>query len=346
MRRLCVLAAVALAAAAWAAWSVTRPYRGFTGEAFIEIPRGTSSVRLAGLLSDAGVIRHPWQLLAVRAVRPRARLLAGEYLFQREASPWEIFDRLVRGDVFFQHLTVTEGQNVFDIANSLERLGVMSGAGFLEAARDSSLIRDLAPEARTLEGFLFPDTYRVGKHATPIGLCLQMTERFRRAWTDLGTGKPVYDTVTLASLVEKETAVPAERALVASVFANRLKAGMSLDCDPTAVYAALLEGRYRGLIFRSDLESRHRYNTYQHAGLPPGPIANPGMEALRAAASPAATRYFYFVANSDGSGAHVFSENLDAHQRAVSKYRRGTQKALKARAAGPVSRAKAAGAIR
>jgi UPF0755 protein len=169
-----------------------------------------------------------------------------------------------------------------------------------------------------------------------------MTGRFRQAWAEAGGSGAVHPAVTLASLIEKETARPEERPLVASVFRNRLVIGMPLDCDPTAIYAAMLDGRYQGEISRSDLESKSPYNTYQSAGLPPGPIASPGLSALKAALHPAETRYLYFVARPGGAGAHVFSEQLEAHQRAVGQYRRGTQKAVQARASGPVPRGKAA----
>jgi len=346
MRRFRVFAALALTALAGVAWSLAGAYQGFRTEAFVDIPRGTGSVGVAGLLAESGVIRYRWQFLAVRALRPRVKLLAGEYDFRRPASPWEIFDLLARGDVFCYQLSVPEGQNIFDIAASVDRLGVISGALFLEAARDASSIRDLAPQARTLEGFLFPDTYRITKRATASDLCLQMTDRFRRAWAELRTTEPPLAAATLASLIEKETGLAEERPMVASVFRNRLRLGMPLDCDPTAIYAALLDGRFRGEISRSDLESRNLYNTYQYAGLPPGPIANPGLEALKAAVNPADTKYLFFVARPDGSGAHVFSEKLEAHQRAVSKYRRENQKANKAGTSGPVSRGKAARAPR
>ena len=341
MRRARWLLAVAVLGAAGAALSLGVSYRGFGEERFVDIARGTGSAAVARLLSDAGVVRYRWQFLAVRALRPRARLQAGEYSFHAAGSPWEVFDRLVRGDVFFYPLTVPEGQNMFDIAATLDRLGLIGARQFLEAARDPSGVRDLAPQARTLEGYLFPDTYRITRHTTAAQLCAEMTGRFRRAWAEAGGSGAVHPAVTLASLIEKETARPEERPLVASVFRNRLVIGMPLDCDPTAIYAAMLDGRYQGEISRSDLESRSPYNTYQSAGLPPGPIASPGLSALKAALHPAETRYLYFVARPDGSGAHVFSEQLEAHQRAVGQYRRGTQKAVQARASGPAPRREA-----
>jgi UPF0755 protein len=338
MRLARLLVASGALVVAGAAASLWLPYRRGAASSFVDLPRGTPSRGVARLLSDAGVVRYQWQFLAVRLLRPRARIQAGEYYFIEPSSPWDVIGRLIKGDVFFYELTVPEGQNIFDIAASLDELGAVGGGQFLAAARDPSPIRDLAGDARTLEGYLFPDTYRITRHTTAAQLCVQMTDRFRRAWAEAGASGPVHGVVTLASLVEKETARPEERPLVASVFRNRLARGMPLDCDPTAIYAALLDGRYRGEIYRSDLESRSRYNTYQHAGLPPGPIANPGLESLKAALHPADTRFLYFVARPDGGGAHVFSEQLEAHQRAVSKYRRGNHKADQARASKPVSR--------
>jgi UPF0755 protein len=313
--------------------SLWLPYGRGGAETFVDIPRGTTTIKVAGLLSEAGVIRYEWQFVVARLMRPRARIQAGEYRFIEPASPWRVLGRLVKGDVFFYELTVPEGWNIFDIAASLDHLGVIGGDQFLAAARDPSLIRDLAPEAGTLEGYLFPDTYRVTRQTTAAQLCSQMTSRFRSEWAKTGASVPVHPVVTLASLIEKETARPEERPLVASVFCNRLKLGMPLDCDPTAIYASLLDGRYRGEIYRSDLEYRNRYNTYQFAGLPPGPIANPGSDTLKAALRPAESRFLYFVVRPDGTGTHVFSEQLEAHQRAVSKYRRGIRKNHQARTA-------------
>ncbi len=226
---------------------------------------------------------------------------------------------------------------MFDIAASLGSLGIMTPEQFLRAARDPSLIRDVAPGAPSLEGYLFPDTYRLSRHATPEDVCRQMTNRFRQVWASLQTQADVHETVTLASLIEKETALPEERPLIASVFLNRLRLGMPLQCDPTTIYAALLEDSYRGAIFRSDLERRQRYNTYQHLGLPPGPIANPGLESLKAALHPARSDYIYFVALPDGSGAHQFSRDLKSHQRAVERYRRGQNRNFRQSQAGRVA---------
>jgi UPF0755 protein len=299
-------------------------YRGFNQEVFVDLPRGTGARQMADLLQNAGVIRHSWAFLMARALRRGATLQAGEYRFTQPASVLEVFDRIQRGDIFYYELVVPEGKNMFDIAAAVERLDLFLADRFLEAARDPAPIRDLDPQAPTLEGYLFPNTYRLSRTATPGQLCLMMTGKFREVWRGLGAGANVHRTVTLASLVEKEGKLPGERPIIASVFARRLSIGMKLDCDPTTIYAALLAGNYRGAIHKSDLASGDPYNTYQHAGLPPGPIANPGAASLTAALHPADTDYLYFVARADGSGGHNFSASLAAQEANVAKYRRAT----------------------
>ncbi len=309
-------------------YSLFAPHQGFTEPVFVEIPKGATTRQIASLLAGSGVIRHPVQFLLVRALRPKATLKAGDYRFENPASSWDVFGRIVRGDIFYYVLSVPEGQNTFDIATSLEHLGIMPAAEFLKAVRDITPIRDLDPKAPSLEGYLFPDTYHVARHTPPAALCRQMTDRFRKAWREAGSNATnVHEVITMASLVEKEAKVASERPLIASVFANRLRIGMALQCDPTTIYAALLEQRYRGTIYRSDLESQQLYNTYQHTGLPPGPIANPGIASIRAALAPASSEYLYFVARADGSGAHQFSTALADHTHAVQEYRRGLRKA-------------------
>jgi peptidoglycan lytic transglycosylase G len=324
LKKLAVLLAVAALAAGWALLS---PYRGFEGDAYVDIPRGTGTAGIAQALADGGVIRYPWQFWVMRATRPSAKLQAGEYRFARAASVLEVFDRIARGDIFYFEFTVPEGSNIFDIARALEGQHVMTAEDFLTAATDASSIRDLAPKARTLEGYLFPSTYRLSHHTTPAQLCKRMTDEFRKEWSRVAAGQTaeVNRTVTLASLVEKETGVAEERPLVASVFTNRLEKGMRLECDPTTIYAALLDNRYRGAIHRSDLASANPYNTYQNAGLPPGPIANPGAQAIQAALHPAQSDYLYFVAKPSGDG-HHFSASMAEHEKAVEAYRHASHK--------------------
>ncbi|MCW5964309.1 MAG: endolytic transglycosylase MltG [Bryobacterales bacterium] len=301
---------------------LSAPFQGFGEEAvFVEVERGMSTAQIAEALAAKGVIASAWQLQVARLLPPRALLQAGEYRFAKPASALEVTDRLRRGDVYFVTLKVPEGLNLWEMAQLVESSDLQKATGFLKEARNPELIKDLAPSAESLEGYLFPSTYEFRRNTTAREICERLTREFRQQWQALGHPGDVHEVVTMASLVEKESSLTEERPLVASVFWNRQREGIKLDCDPTVIYAALLEGRYRGTIYLSDLQREHPYNTYQRRGLPPGPIANPGLEALRAAIHPAQSDYLFFVAKGDGSGAHRFSENLAAHSRAVQAYR-------------------------
>ena len=321
--RVSILAALAIGG--FAAYRLATPYQGFAGETFVDLPHGTSTSAMADLLVQAGVIRGRGDFLLARLVSQRRVLQAGEYRFNHPATPFEVVSRIARGDIFFYELVVPEGKNMFDIAAATEQLGLFQASQFLAAARDPHLIRDLDPQAPTLEGYLFPDTYKLRRHTTPEDLCRIMTGKFREAWRSLGRNEDVHRTITMASLVEKESKLPAERPKIAAVFENRLRIGMKLDCDPTTIYAAQLEGRYRGVIHRSDLDSGNPYNTYRHVGLPPGPIANPGLAAVRAVDAAERSDSLYFVARPDGSGSHEFSSTIAAHENAVERYRRANR---------------------
>jgi UPF0755 protein len=333
MRRLLRLAGLllllAIAAAIFGLYRLSQPYQGFSDATFVDLPRGLSTLDIAVRLADAGVVRTRWDFLAARLAAGRRALKAGEYRFTTPATPAEVLDRLARGDAFYYTLVVPEGKNLFDIAVSVEQIGVFQADRFRKAASDPSLIRDLDPQAPSLEGYLFPDTYKLTRHTKPEDLCRLMTARFREVWRGLAISGNPHDLVTLASLVEREGKLAEERPMIAGVFHNRLRLGMKLDCDPTTIYAAQLDGRYRGTIHRSDLDSLNPYNTYQHPGLPPGPIANPGLASLHAALHPAATEALYFVARPDGSGSHQFSKDIAAHQKAVGIYRRGVRKIVR-----------------
>jgi UPF0755 protein len=302
-------------------FQLNQSFKGFGDSVFLDIPMKTRTEEMAAMLTKAGVIQKPWLFTAARVLSPGAVLQAGEYKFDQAASPLQVFGRIARGDVFYQVMVVPEGFNMFDIAKQLEELGLIQPDEFLKAARNPSLVADLDPAAPSLEGFLFPDSYHLDKNSTAEKLCRTMTGRFRAEWKVLGNPPGVHEVVTLASLVEREARLAAERPTIAGVFENRLRIGMKLDCDPTTVYAALLEHRYRGTIYKSDLANDNPYNTYRHSGLPPGPIANPGVSSLKAALSPATTTALYFVARADGSGGHTFSDNLTAHLAATSALR-------------------------
>jgi UPF0755 protein len=302
------------------------PYRAPRDETFVQIDRGMSTKVIADRLAEQGLVRSPWAFLAARAWQRHARLQAGEYRFGAEQTPFEIFDKIHRGQVYFEEVTIPEGSNMFDIAAILEKLTAIRAVDFLKAASDPATVRDLDPSAPTLEGYLFPSTYQVTHSTTAALMCRMMTNEFRKQWRALEPEalpkEEVHRVVTLASLVEKETGLGAERPVVASVFSNRLRLNMPLQCDPTTVYAAELENRYRGVIHKSDLASTNPYNTYAHAGLPPGPIANAGAQSLKAALHPADDNYLYFVARADGSGGHHFTSTLAEHEKAVADFRR------------------------
>jgi UPF0755 protein len=303
-----------------------QPIPSYEGEKFVEIPKGASTMRIGEILEAEGLLRSPLQTWLWRAVHPGKKFQAGEYVFRKEQTLDAVLSKLARGDVYFGQLTIPEGSSIYDIARILEEQKLLSGAEFLKAAQDPTLIRDLDERAPTLEGYLFPSTYRLPRKITGQSLCVRLTKQFREVWKSLHTDASPREVVTLASLVEKESAAPEERPRIAGLFTNRLKKGMKLECDPTVIYAALVENRYRGTIYKSDLMNPNPYNTYQNVGLPPGPIANPGLESLKAALKPAQTEDIFFVAQPGATGHHVFSKNLTDHNRAVEAYRRGQKR--------------------
>jgi UPF0755 protein len=302
------------------------PYKGFPDETFVEIEHGMSSKQIAALLQKQGVVKSRWAFLLLRVFNQGAPLQAGEYRFAAPQTPWQVFTEIRRGETFYEEITIPEGSNIFDIASILDGGDVMHGNDFLKAASDPALIKSLDPLAPNLEGYLFPSTYRVTHRTTAKLLCEIMTSEFRKQWEALGGNKQridIHRIVIIASLVEKESAIPSERPEIAAVFYNRLAGNMPLQCDPTTVYAALLEKHYTGVIHKSDLASTNPYNTYAHAGLPPGAIANPSAASLKAALHPAEVQYLYFVANPDGSGSHRFASTLEEHDKNVQAYRQG-----------------------
>jgi UPF0755 protein len=286
-------------------------YAGFSQPVYVDIPRGTSSLRIGELLTDAGALQHPLLFPLARLTKPGAKPQAGEYRFDTPATPAEVFARIARGDVHLIELRVPEGSDVFDIAERFEQAGLGSAAAFLKIARRQ-------------EGYLFPSTYSFRRGTTPGAVCRAMRAQFDKVWLELNAPPSQRAaTVTLASLVETEAVLKEERARIAGVYLNRLARNMRLECDPTVEYAAKLDGRWKGVIYKSDLESPNRYNTYRHEGLPPGPVANPGIESLKAALHPEQTEALYFVAKPDQSGGHVFNHDYAGHQKAVAAYRQG-----------------------
>lgn len=316
-----------LGAAGTAAYVWYVPF-GPSQPTFVQIVPGSSSAKIGRELEEAGIIRTRFAFDAMRWLRP-GKLIAGTYRFTAPARVETVYDRIHRGDVYTIAVTIPEGSNIFDIASRLEQAGFGPAADFLTVAKnDTNLIGDLDPKATSLEGYLFPDTYRLEPKLKPEQIAATMVKRFRAEANRLGLHKNVHDVVTTASLVERETAVDGERPLVASVFENRLAKNMPLMTDPAVIYGLQLEGLWRGTIYESDLKRDTPYNTYIHTGLPPGPVANPGAKSLRAAMQPAHTDYLYFVAaGADPQGKSLFAATLKEHKRNVTGYRSAVKKA-------------------
>lgn len=323
MRFFRFLLVVVLLCAAVVGYFVYLPF-GPAQETFVDIPAGTGTAAMAAQLEKAGIIRSRYAFEVMKEVHGGA-LKAGEYRFDHPATLTEVYKRMRKGDVYTRTFVVPEGFNIFDIAQAAETAGLASKADFLAAeTQHVELIAAWNPGAKSLEGFLFPDTYRFSRHATPASMVAAMVRRFGQQATRLGLqGQAVGRVVTLASLVEKEVHLDAERPVVAGVFANRMAAGMPLQTDPAVIYASLLRGTWTGVIHQSELHSDSPYNTYVHTGLPPGPICNPGVAALKAAMQPASTDYLYFVA--DAKGATRFAKTIAEHDAQVSQYRAATR---------------------
>lgn len=308
----------------------------------VTIAPGSSVGKIARTLERNGIVRS-WAAFDAWTRWQGKTLKAGVYRFDHPVPLIEVFQRLASGDVYTVALTIPEGYNIFDIAAAAGRAGVASRDVFLAAEQnDTELIRDLDPQARTLEGYLFPDTYRVTPNTPPEQVLAKMVQHFRDEARTLGltneaaaAGKAassasvtaralpvsVHAVVTLASLVERETPVAADRAMIAGVFENRLAKQMPLDTDPSVIYAALLEKRYRGAIYASDLKAASPYNTYTHVGLPPGPICSPGIPSLEAAMHPAQTSFLYFVTDPEHPGHSRFAATIEEHLKNVAAYR-------------------------
>lgn len=333
MRRLGLLALLGIAAlgagAGWLNSQISRPYRGHRPDrVFVDIPHGTSRWGIAGMLRKDDVIRNRLAFALFSDWHFRHPLQAGEYLFDRQVDSREVFWKISHGQIFVHIVTVPEGWTIYDIARQLNQQQVCRKEDFLAATRGVALISDIAPHARTLEGFLFPSTYQFTRRTTCDQVVATMVRRFRAVWATLQVSRfpqlpgnmTPEDAVTMASLVERETPNPDERPLVAGVFYNRLQRHYPLQCDPTVQYALLLKGRSIGDVKPGDLHVDSPYNTYEHIGLPPGPIANPGEASLKAALAPQTTEFLYFVANN--SVGHFFSKTLEEHNRNVARLRR------------------------
>lgn len=302
------------------------PYQGFEGAAKqVEVRRGLRTATIIQNLQREGVLRDEWvPLVYMKLLRSRDSLKAGVYEFKGPQSAVDVIDKLVRGEVIHASITIREGLDRFAIAKLFAAEGFGTEEAWNELTSDAEPIRDIAPSAESLEGYLFPDTYKFDPGTSPQSIVNAMISNFRKTWGSeialITTGLDAHQTVVLASIVETEARIPQERPIVASVYLNRVRKRMLLGADPTVIYAMKLEQRWDGNIRKADLQRDSPYNTYRRPGLPPGPIANPGLASLRAAAAPATTPYLYFVSRNDGS--HVFATSLAEHNRNVEKYQR------------------------
>jgi UPF0755 protein len=332
MRKLALFALLVIVAAAGAGFYIRQqlqlPYPVETSNTIVEIPRGMRARDLVGLLQSRNVVRDQYvTLFYLLYSGERNRLQAGEYQFDHPMTVREVIRKIASGNVLLHKFTVPEGLTLDDTAAKWQEQGFGTAKDFADAAyQPVGKIKDLDPNADSLEGYLFPETYSFPAHTSARQAVDAMVSRFKNVIERLEKEVPrqdwpleMRDTVILASLIESEAAHEDERQLVASVYLNRLNRKVLLQCDPTVIYALAQADQYTGKLTLADLKFPSPFNTYVHPGLPPGPIMNPGYPSLRAAIQPAATNYLFFVRTIDGR--HTFSENLAAHNRAVAAYR-------------------------
>ena len=341
MRSLMTVAVFAVLLAIGAGWffwrAVGTPYKGYSEpKKRVEIRRGLRTSAILQQLQKEGVLRDEWiPLVYMKLVRGGDSLKAGVYQFDKPLSAVEVIDKLARGEVILASITIREGLDRFAIGKLFSAEGFGTEEEWRKITGEADLIRDIAPEADSLEGYLFPDTYKFDP-GTPVATIVKaMVANFRKHWGNeialITSGLNPHETVTLASIVETEARLPQERPIVASVYVNRVRKRMLLGADPTVIYAMKLAGKWNGNIRKADLQLASPYNTYKTPGLPPGPIANPGLASLRAAAAPATTPYLYFVARNDGS--HVFATNVQEHNANVERWQRQFFRDKRAKAA-------------
>ncbi len=327
-----VLLAFAAGCGIWLWHELRIPYKGYSGRLVLVVQRHAQADQVADELLRHGVIseRLPFLLLYTLGRRRHQTLKFGEYLFDRPLNATQIYEKLARGEVYLHTVVIPEGSDRYDMARIFQRDIGLDPRAFLAATRQTAEIRGLDPRAPTLEGYLFPDTYRLPRGISAGEVVETMLRRFRGVYaSDIRTAlssdtHSLHEVITLASLVEKETPNPSERPLIAGVFFRRLQRGMLLQCDPTVIYAVeRTEGgsdAFNGPITGQDLVLPSPYNTYLHRGLPPGPICSPGLASILAALHPAPGKALYFVSNNHGG--HVFADTLAQQNRNVARYRR------------------------
>lgn len=331
-----VVTAIVLAASLGSLWLLrpaADPSHPISSVKIIEITQGMTLRQLAVQLERERLIRSRVAFVLLGKWMGADRCLkVGEYAVHAGMTPHDMLAKFMNGHVVLHPVTVPEGYTIVELAQVFAQHGVTEAEQLIRLAHDQEFIHTLGIEAPSLEGYLFPDTYKFPRHTEPQVVLKEMVARFRRAFTPeleqraRAIHMTVHEVLTLASLIEKETGLAQERALVSSVFHNRLKRGIPLQSDPTVIYGL---PSFDGNLKKKDLASSSPYNTYRVRGLPPGPIANPGLDAIRAALYPAPTPYLYFVSRNDGT--HHFSETLAEHNQAVHHYQRGPVDATRQR---------------
>ncbi len=328
LRLVLLLGLLAVAGAYWLFRRLEHPPAPATPqEVTMFVPFGSSTREIFRRLAAEGVVAPAWLAEAYyRLARSAEPLQAGEYRFTRPMAFSEVLDHMARGDVVKHAVVVPEGLTAEETFEQFWSRGISRPEAFRKAFRDPQLVASLAPGAPDLEGFLFPDTYVVTRSTSARQIVESMVANFRKHFTQelrarsAAQDRTLREAVTLASIVQKETSLPREAAVIAGVYQNRLRRGMRLQADPTVAYALKRDGKWTGTVYRSDYGYESPYNTYLYGGLPPGPISNPGLASLRAAAAPARTEYLYFVA--DNSGGHRFSRTFEEHLEAIAAARR------------------------
>ncbi len=295
-----------------------------TSTTIFEVPPQSTFKGIARDLESQGLIRSHWSILAFAKIRGQdTAIMAGEYELSPSMRPNEILEKMASGKMFLRKITLKEGESMWEIGPDLERQGILKRIEFERMLSDTSLLKELGIAGLTLEGYLFPDTYQFPRNTPAKKIVATMYEQFQKQWLpewderlkQLSMTK--HQALTLASIIEKESGSTAEQPIISSVFHNRLSKGMKLQADPTVIYGIQ---NFNGNITKEDLQTPTPYNTYVITGLPPGPIANPGATAIKAALYPATTNFLYFVAN--GQGGHIFSETLEAHNESVNAYQK------------------------
>jgi len=307
-------------------YQINTPYKEYPDEKIVKIKKGMNIDSIAVLLENEKIIKNKKVFLITYKIFFRGKnIYAGHFLFSEPKSYIDILEKLTSEYGLLKSITIKEGDSIFEIAEAIQKKGWGEKRIFIKKTKDLVyMIKDFSPESDSLEGYLYPDTYKFSTNEKLESIIKTMVLTFKDKFFPIWYNKPdnyklsINETITLASLVEKETAKKEERKLISSVYRNRLKRGMLLQCDPTFIYALKKDGKWTGKIGYDEIKYDSPYNTYLYKGLPPGPIANPGLKSIKASIYPADTEYLYFVSKNDGS--HHFSKTLKEHNKAVYHY--------------------------